>query len=219
MLETRISSESKLSYEKELWGKGYRLVAGVDEVGRGPLAGPVVAACVIFPEDINLPGLDDSKRLSSKKREELKKSIFLLLGGLAGVIATSFVVNWSAVNIAEFFSISETVIGLTVVAIGTSLPEIGTCVAAALRGEGEIAVGNILGADVLNILWIIGVASIVKPLEVELQVINFSFPAMIVIVAVMLILMRIGCRLGKVKGFILLSVYLVYLILMLSLFV
>lgn len=61
----------KLFYERDLWGKGYRLVAGVDEVGRGPLAGPVVAACVIFPEDIYLPEVDDSKKLSAEKREEL----------------------------------------------------------------------------------------------------------------------------------------------------
>jgi len=65
----------KLFYERELWGKGYRFVAGVDEVGRGPLAGPVVAACVIFPEDINLPGLDDSKKLTPPKREEFYRKI------------------------------------------------------------------------------------------------------------------------------------------------
>jgi ribonuclease HII len=67
----KIKPVDKLLYERELWGKGYKLIAGVDEVGRGPLAGPVVAACVIFPEDINIPGIDDSKKLTSEKREEL----------------------------------------------------------------------------------------------------------------------------------------------------
>lgn len=71
----KAKAEDKLFFEKELWGKGYKLVAGVDEVGRGPLAGPVVAACVIFPEDIDIPGIDDSKKLTSKKREELYKKI------------------------------------------------------------------------------------------------------------------------------------------------
>jgi ribonuclease HII len=65
----------KLFFEKELWSKGYKLVAGVDEAGRGPLAGPVVAACVIFPEDIDIPGIDDSKKLTPQKREELYKKI------------------------------------------------------------------------------------------------------------------------------------------------
>jgi len=71
----KAKAEDKLFFEKELWGKGYKLVAGVDEAGRGPLAGPVVAACVIFPEDIDISGIDDSKKLTSKKREELYKKI------------------------------------------------------------------------------------------------------------------------------------------------
>ena len=59
-----------LKYEKELYDKGITLIGGVDEVGRGPLVGPVVAACVILPVNYNLPGLDDSKKLSEKKREK-----------------------------------------------------------------------------------------------------------------------------------------------------
>ena len=59
-----------LSYEKKLWDQGVKLVAGVDEVGRGPLAGPVVAAAVIFPPDLVIPEINDSKKLSAKKREE-----------------------------------------------------------------------------------------------------------------------------------------------------
>ena len=62
-------------YEKELWDKGIKYVAGVDEVGRGPLAGPVVTAAVILPEDFSLLGVDDSKKLSPKKREELYDQI------------------------------------------------------------------------------------------------------------------------------------------------
>ncbi len=60
-----------LKYEKELYSKKIKLIAGVDEVGRGPLVGPVVAACVIFPENYQLAGLNDSKKLSEKKREKL----------------------------------------------------------------------------------------------------------------------------------------------------
>ncbi len=59
------------SYERQVWAMGYRLVAGVDEAGRGPLAGPVVAAAVVLPGEVYLPGLDDCKRLSPKKRQEL----------------------------------------------------------------------------------------------------------------------------------------------------
>lgn len=151
-------------------------------------------------------------------KSRLKKPLLFFLGGIIGVIITSRVIVWSAVNIARFFRISEIIIGLTVVAIGTSLPEISTCITAALKKEGEIAVGNIIGADILNILWIIGVASIVNPIKVEVQVVNFTFPYMILVVATMLVAMRIGCRLGKIKGLILLALYFIYLFLTLSLF-
>lgn len=63
--------EEMQQYERELRQQGYRLIAGVDEVGRGPLAGPVVAAAVVMPENFDVPGVDDSKKLSEKKREQL----------------------------------------------------------------------------------------------------------------------------------------------------
>lgn len=154
----------------------------------------------------------------SEKRSQLKKPILLFMIGLAGVVISSYIIVEAAKRIARYFSVSEIVIAATVVAIGTSLPEISTCIAAALKGEGQIAVGNIIGADVLNILWIIGVASIANPITVELKIMNFAFPFMILIVGTMLVAMRIGCRLGKTKGIILLSLYLIYLILMLILF-
>ncbi len=65
----------KLLYERELWQKGCKYVCGVDEVGRGPLAGPVVCAAVIMPQDGYIEGIDDSKKLSAKKREELSEKI------------------------------------------------------------------------------------------------------------------------------------------------
>lgn len=67
--------EEKLKYERELFDKGYKLVCGADEVGRGPLAGPVVCAAVIMPTDNIIEGIDDSKKLSAKKREDLAKRI------------------------------------------------------------------------------------------------------------------------------------------------
>ncbi|MCJ7580730.1 MAG: calcium/sodium antiporter [Candidatus Aminicenantes bacterium] len=159
----------------------------------------------------NHNGHADQEEHLLKRKAEIRRCVLFLIGGVSGVILASFIVNWSAVHIAEYFSISETVIGSTIVAIGTSIPEIAICIIAALRGEGEIAVGNILGADVLNVLWIIGAAAIVRPLQVDSTVINFTFPYMILIVVVMLVCMRIGCRLGKVKGLILFSMYLIYL--------
>lgn len=153
------------------------------------------------------------------RRPELRRMILKFFLGLLGVVVTSSVVIWAAEHIAEYFSVSETIIGLIVLAIGTSLPEISTCVTAAVKGEGEIAVGNILGADILNVLWIIGVSSIANPITVELKVMNFTFPFMILIVLTMLVAMRIGCRLGKVKGLILFVLYVFYLFIAFKLFV
>lgn len=76
-MKTRKTTEDKLVYERELLAKGYRYIAGVDEVGRGPLAGPVVCAAVIMPLDAAsvIEGVDDSKKLSPKKRERLSEEI------------------------------------------------------------------------------------------------------------------------------------------------
>ncbi|MFW6124007.1 MAG: calcium/sodium antiporter [Acidobacteriota bacterium] len=146
------------------------------------------------------------------RSQMIRKYIFYFLGGVIGVVITSRIIIWSAIHISRYFSISETIIGLTVIAIGTSLPEISTAVTAAVKGEGEIAVGNILGADVLNILWIVGMSAVVRPIHVEVDVIRFTFPYMILIVTVMLVSMRIGCRFGRLKGIILLFFYIIYFI-------
>ena len=173
----------------------------------------------LIEDDMERDGLrTPEENLAAAKLARLKKPIFLFAVGIAGVILTCRAVIWASVNIAEHFSISKTIIGLTVIAIGTSLPEISTCVTAALKGEGEIAVGNIIGADILNVLWIIGVSSIANPITVDLKVINFAFPFMILIVITMLVAMRIGCRIGKTKGFILFGLYLLYLFLTLRFF-
>ena len=169
--------------------------------------------------DVNQAASSKSGYFGLSRRDQLKKPAFLFVTGLVGVVLTGNVVVQAAVFIARFFSVPEIIIGSTIVAIGTSLPEISTCITAAVKGEGEIAVGNIIGADVLNILWIVGVASMVRPIVVDLSIINFAFPYMILIVIVMLASMRMGCQIGKAKGLILFLLYLLYLFLTFQLFV
>jgi cation:H+ antiporter len=171
-------------------------------------------------KDKDDPTSSDSGSVSSLgKKESLKHPIRQFLLGLIGVGLMSFVVVEAARKIAQHFNISEIIIGSTIVAIGTSLPEISTCITAALKGEGEIAVGDIIGADILNILWIIGVASLARPIEVEQDIINFAFPFMILIVVVMLLAMRLGCRLGKIKGLVLFALYGLYVFLTVKFFI
>jgi cation:H+ antiporter len=133
------------------------------------------------------------------------------LAGLGGVVLASELLIDSAVFVAEYFGASEAVIGLTLVAIGTSIPEIVTCVVAGRRGHGDLALGDIIGADILNVLWIIGAASVANPIQVEKRVIFFAFPWMLAVVILMLGFARWRYTLQRWKGYVLVAVYLLYI--------
>ena len=137
--------------------------------------------------------------------------IFWFCVGLAGVLISSHFIVDAATVVAAYFGVSEAVIALTIVAIGTSLPEVATSVAAARRGHGELMVGNILGADILNICWIAGASALANPLVVQPEVIHFSFPAMLIIVISMLVMMRTRHQLARGEGVFLLVLYVIYL--------
>jgi cation:H+ antiporter len=130
---------------------------------------------------------------------------------LTGIILASEFIITSATAIARSFNIPEAVIALTLVAFGTSIPEVATCIVAARKKEGAIAVGNILGADIMNICWVAGASSIANDLTLDKKQIFFMFPSMFVIVGAMLIMLRMGYRLTRKKGIILFALYLVYL--------
>ena len=140
--------------------------------------------------------------------------LLLFAVGLGGVIVSSEYIVESAEVVALGLGVSETVIALGLIALGTSIPEIATCVASALKRQGSVAVGNILGADILNICWIAGASATVNDLTVEVEIIHFMFPAMLVVVLTMLGLLRIGYRFDRWKGGVLLGLFAVYLLLL-----
>lgn len=140
----------------------------------------------------------------------LKQALRFLLGVGGVVLASQFLID-SSIFIAGFFGASKAFIGLTVVAIGTSLPEIVTCITAARKGHGDLAFGDIIGADILNVLWIIGAASLANPIDVEPDMILFAFPWMLFVVATMLSFAWWGYKLQRWKGFVLIAIYFVYL--------
>ncbi len=142
-----------------------------------------------------------------------KKMIFLFLLGLTGILLGSELLVVSATSIATHLHVPEAMIALTLVALGTSIPEVATCITAAKKGHGDIAVGNILGADILNICWVAGASAIANNLVLTSKQIYFMFPVMFVVILAMLIMLRSGFRLTKAKGYALLSIYLAYLIL------
>ena len=146
------------------------------------------------------------------------KVLLHFLLGFAGVLVASTLIIESATFIAQYFGVPPFVISLTMVAVGTSLPEIATVIAAVRQGEGEVAAGNVIGADILNILWIAGMSAVANPIHVEQKIINFSFPAMIVVVVTLLVFLRTGWRLTRWEGGVLLMMYAVFLILLVALF-
>ena len=143
--------------------------------------------------------------------KSLSSLVFWFVLGLAGVLIASHFIVVSAKTIAVAFGISSGMIGLTVVAIDTSLPEIATGITAGRRGHGEIVVGNILGADILNVCWIAGASAVANPLVVGPKEIHFMMPTMLVVVVTMLVMMRTGFRLTHIEGCILAGLYVGYI--------
>lgn len=146
------------------------------------------------------------------RKMSIPKIVSFFAIALAGIIFSSRFVVVSATSIALSLNVPEAVIALTLVAFGTSVPEVASCVMAARKGHGEIAVGNILGANILNICWVAGASSLVNPLALTSKQINFMFPSMLVIVVAMLIMLRNRYNLSKANGWALIGMYVLYLI-------
>lgn len=146
-----------------------------------------------------------------KKEKFSLKNIFFIILGLAGIIGGGELVVNSATEIASIIGISDSVIALTVVAIGTSLPELVTSVMAIRKGETDIAIGNIIGSNIFNCFFILGLASTVSPVTFGIQ----SFVDMIIMLfagILVLVLILKNMRIGRTKGIIMLSLYVVYTI-------
>lgn len=142
----------------------------------------------------------------------LAKQIGLTLVGIAALIIGAQLLVEGAVGIARFFQVPELVIGLSVVSLGTSLPELVTSVAGARKGEDEIAVGNILGSNVFNICAVLGSASAIISLPVDTDALWRDFPIMVGFTVLLFVLMRWGFKLDRLRGLILLSGYLSYVL-------
>ncbi|WP_412068460.1 calcium/sodium antiporter [Rubrivirga sp. IMCC43871] len=134
----------------------------------------------------------------------------LVAGGLGGLVLGADLFVGGAVALAEGAGVSNAVIGLTVVAVGTSLPELATSVVAAARGEGELAVGNVVGSNVFNLLGILGIGAIVRPLVAPgLQVVDLA--VMAAFAAVLVPMMVSGRRLVRPEAMVLLAAYVGYI--------
>lgn len=144
----------------------------------------------------------------------VRRAVFCLALGLILLIISSRILVWGAVEIAEGLGVSDLIIGLTVVAVGTSLPELASSIIAARRGEHDIALGNILGSNLFNTLAVVGVAAAIQPLSVGAEVLDRDI---LVMAALTLSLFAIGYgwrqsggRISRSKGGLLLAAYLAY---------
>ncbi|GIO23336.1 calcium/sodium antiporter [Oceanobacillus sp. J11TS1] len=137
------------------------------------------------------------------------KSTFITLLGLAAIIVGGQFVVSSATDIALALGMSEALIGLTVVAIGTSLPELVTSISAARKKESEIAIGNVVGSCIFNVLFVLGATSLISPLSIN-PVIFTDIWIMIVLTILLLIFSRTSFRIGRKEGAVLFVMYIIY---------
>ena len=137
-------------------------------------------------------------------------SALAIVVGLVLLIAGSKVLIQGAVGIAHGFGVSEAVIGLTLVAVGTSLPELTISVIAALRRHADVAVGNVLGSNIFNLLGILGVSALLQPLEVRGRIMEFDQWIMLGVAVLLLAFLYTGRRLNRIEGGILLVGYAAY---------
>jgi len=134
-----------------------------------------------------------------------------ILLGLVLLIGGSRVLLTGAVGLASYFGASQAVIGLTLVAVGTSLPELSVSVIAALRRHADVAVGNILGSNIFNLLGILGLSALMQPLPIHRRILQFDQWVLLGTSLVLLLFLYTGKRLSRAEGAVLLAGYGIYL--------
>ena len=141
------------------------------------------------------------------------RGIFWLIAGLILLLSSSNLLVWGAINIAQAYGISDLVIGLTIIAIGTSLPELAASAMGAIKKEHELIIGNIIGSNMFNLLAVIGVAGIISPGEFPADAINRDLPIMLILTASLFIIaygLHGPRKITRIEGAILLASFVGY---------
>lgn len=154
---------------------------------------------------------DVKEELQEQEYMSLAKALMWVVIGLALLMGSSQLLVWGAVEIARYFGVSDLVVGLTIVAVGTSLPELASSIAAARKNEVDLAVGNIIGSNLFNTLAVVGLAGAIAPMQIEQEVFTRDMPVMSVL-TVLLLVFGFGKKgqINRVKGLILLLAYIGY---------
>jgi len=157
---------------------------------------------------------DINKELEELPKLSKLKSFSYLFIGLVFLIISARMMVWGAVEIAEFFEVPDLIIGLTIIAIGTSLPELAAAITAALKNEVDLMIGNILGSNLFNILAVLAVPAILAPSLIDVEVLKRDYPIMLFFTVAMLLvaLPRKGsAAISRLEGGLLLTLFTAYL--------
>lgn len=137
--------------------------------------------------------------------------VWLLVGFVLLVKGADYFVEGSS-SVAKLLRVPSIVIGLTIVAFGTSAPELAVSITAAITGNNEIAVGNVIGSNIFNLLVVVGACGVIAPMAIEKKILNGDFLLSIVISAVLAVMLLIDSRVGRIEGMILLALFVYFLL-------
>jgi cation:H+ antiporter len=151
---------------------------------------------------------------TAEKEQSIERAVFWLIAGLLLLVVSSRILVWGAVEIAQIFGVSDMIIGLTIIAIGTSLPELASSVIAARKGEHDIALGNVLGSNLFNTLAVVGIAGAIHPFAIDPETLSRDMVVMGAL-TISLFLIGYGFRgrqgcINRIEGLVLVLVYLGY---------
>ncbi len=141
----------------------------------------------------------------------LWRSLAVAVAGMAAVIFGADLLVEAAIVLAGRYGVDDTIIGLTVVALGTSLPELATCLVAAFKRQSDIALGNVLGSNTFNLLGILGTTALVKPIPVPESLLGFDLWAMLAATLLLFVAAATGRRVGRAEGGLFLALYAGYI--------
>lgn len=184
----------------------------VDQVSRAD-GFVLIAMFVLFVfYTLRLSKADVSEEIPHVPKMSVAAAIGLFVAGLVGLILGGHWIVEGAVHIATQMGYSETFIGLTVVSIGTSLPELATSVAAVRRGNTDLAIGNVIGSNIFNIFWVLGLSAVISPVTFDVAD-NFSIYVMICTHAILMLALFIGIgnQVNRSQGAVMLLCYAAYL--------
>ena len=147
---------------------------------------------------------EDKENRGTSKRHIIQ--LLMITLGLAFLIFGARLTVSSGISFARTFGLSELVIGVTIIAIGTSLPELSTAIFSAIKNEHEIVVGNVIGSNIFN-LGILGLVALIHPISVNPAALKLDFPVMIVLSVLIFPIMKIGSRISRIEGVLLVCFY------------